>query len=111
MKTYTYEQYKLTLEMTGRWIGEYPKARIKYVLSDDKGIIFSGDDFGASPMHDPDGPESAEALLSFLTLREGDTDGEYFDEYTERQVKFRDCEAEDLYYWQEKLSPEEHKRQ
>lgn len=35
-------------------------------------------------------------LLSFLTLAEGDTDDEYFADYTPRQLAWRDARAEDL---------------
>lgn len=59
-------------------------------------IIFEGDDYCCSPLHAIDSNESVESLMSFLTVREGDTDSEYFDGYTERQIEFRDEHAEAL---------------
>lgn len=103
---YTHEQYTLTLTDTGNRTYYAHKAQVGYNLSDNKSTIFSGDDFYPAPSFDPEGPKSAEALLSFLTLCDGDTDDEYFENYTERQIDFRDSEAEDLYYWQEELNPE-----
>jgi hypothetical protein len=58
--------------------------------------IFEGDDFGASPLHSLDGDDTVASLLTFLTLRKGDTDSEYFDGYTARQLEFRDEHAEAL---------------
>lgn len=58
--------------------------------------IFTGDDFGPSPMNDPLGYRSALGLLTFLTLRPGDTDSDYFDAYTSAQLAWAnsyDCEA------------------
>ena len=48
-------------------------------------ILFDGDDFRPSPMHSIDGDEAVEALIRFLTLQPGDTDSEYFDNYTSAQ--------------------------
>ncbi len=103
METYTHEQYTLTLDVAGYSCG---RTQVAYVLKDNKGIIFSGSDLSSPPSFDPEGPKSVEALLSFLTLREDDIEEEYFENYTERQIEFRDCEAEDLYRWQEELNPE-----
>ncbi|NJP91615.1 hypothetical protein HCN51_19485 [Nonomuraea sp. FMUSA5-5] len=39
---------------------------------------------------------TARTVLSFLTLREGDTDAEFFDHYTRTQRKWRESYAEEL---------------
>lgn len=52
--------------------------------------IFTGEDCGVSPFHAIDSDDALRGLLGFLTLRKGDTDSEYFDGYTERQIAFRD---------------------
>ena len=96
--------YYLYLETDHYKLG---RVYVKYTLSDKDGTIFSGNDFSASPSYDPLGDKSAEALLSFLTLGELDTEDEYFDGYNARQLDFRDCEAEDLYFWREQLNEEE----
>lgn len=56
--------------------------------------VFEGNDF-----HSPNGysmEESALSLLGFLTLKEGDTDSEYFEQYTPEQIKWRDERAEQM---------------
>lgn len=58
--------------------------------------IFAASDFYCSPMHAIDSDETCMALMSFLTLKEGDTDQEYFANYTKRQIEFRDEHAEAL---------------
>lgn len=59
-------------------------------------VIFSGSDFGCSPMWCIDSDESIAAILGFLTLRPGDTDAEYFADYTPEQIAFCDQHAESL---------------
>ena len=105
MERYDIEnRYSLFLESTGKH--KNGKWQVKYMFCEhlahkDPGtmkVIFSGDDFYPSPMiSDPEGPRSASALMSFLTLREGDTDPEYFDPYTPTQTDFRDNDAEGVY--------------
>jgi hypothetical protein len=59
--------------------------------------LFTGADYRPSPLHAVDSLESIAGLLGFLSLREGDTDGEYFDTYNERQLAWRDSgRAEEL---------------
>ena len=72
------------------------KTLLRYELRDPHGyILFSGSDFGCSPMDAIDSDRSVGALLGFLTLRPGDTDREYFDHYNFVQRDFAassDCE-------------------
>lgn len=56
--------------------------------------LFGGDDFTGSPMHADDSDETMKALLIFLTLKPGDTDREYFKDYTPEQMDFAQGEAE-----------------
>ena len=58
--------------------------------------IFCGEDFSSSPMDCIDSDASVAGLLSFLSLKPGDTDAEYFEHYTEEQLEFADGDAEDL---------------
>lgn len=68
------------------------KSRLAYELRDSqfsdhpREPIFQGDDFCASPMHAIDSLDTVAGLLAFLSLRPGDTDSEYFDSYTPRQL-------------------------
>ena len=59
-------------------------------------LLFEGSDFCCSPMHAIDSDETLRALLGFLTLRKGDTDAEYFENYTQEQLDFADEHAETL---------------
>lgn len=75
------------------------KAIIRYRLEDRPAstwyTLFEGDDLHCSPMHAPNSDESVRALLGFLTLKPGDTDADYFDGYTDRQLawaKSLECE-------------------
>jgi hypothetical protein len=62
--------------------------RLAYEFYHNDELIFEGDDFGSSPMHSIDGDETVAALLSFLSLKPGDTDREYFESYTPRQMEW-----------------------
>lgn len=69
------------------------KERIAYtfVAIDENGRrkeIFSGSDFYCSPMWAIDSDQTVLSLLGCLTLREGDTDDEYFENYTPAQREF-----------------------
>ena len=59
-------------------------------------VIFEGRDFRPSPLHAWDSGETVAAIMGFLTLRLGDTDREYFENYTVEQIEFRDSHAEAL---------------
>jgi len=59
-------------------------------------VLFTGTDFKCSPMDAEDSDESVEALMGFLTLRRGDTDAEYFKDYTAEQIEFTETHAESL---------------
>lgn len=59
-------------------------------------VLFTGEDFAGSPLHADDSDSTVAALLGFLTLRPGDTDREYFDDYTPEQRAYCDAHAETL---------------
>lgn len=59
-------------------------------------VIFNGDDFCSSPLHAEDSDNTVRALLAFLTLRPGDTDPDYFADYTPAQHAFASGDAEEL---------------
>lgn len=104
MKTYKFDDYKMTLQDT--WVRDMAgKAIVEYTFSAPDGeVIFEGVDFHCSPLHEPESKDSAKALLGFLTLRKGDTDSEYFDDYTERQLEFSesfDCEQLQMYAYED----------
>ena len=59
-------------------------------------ILFEGSDFRPSPLHSVDGDQTVKTLMTFLTLRPGDTDTEYFADYTETQKDYCSQHAETL---------------
>lgn len=58
--------------------------------------LFEGEDFGCSPMHSIDSREACRGIMGFLTLRPGDTDREYFADYTAAQLEYCGQHAESL---------------
>lgn len=73
----------------GKWI-------LAYRLMHGTKVIFEGADFAASPMHAVDSDETVRGLLSFLSLRPGDTDAEYFESYTPEQLEWAEQYGEEL---------------
>jgi len=78
--------------------GMMARTRIGYELRDPSGqVLFSGDDFGPSPLHADDADETLRGLCGFLFLCPGDTDVEYFADYSAAQLAFADSsECEQL---------------
>ena len=74
------------------------KTLLRYEFRDPRGfILFAGSDFGCSPVHAIDSDDAIGSLLGFLTLRPGDTDREYFENYTPEQMAFAESsDAEHL---------------
>lgn len=74
------------------------KSVLAYRLTQSKPrrVLFEGDDFGCSPCVCVDSDEMLVSLLGFLCLRPGDTDAEYFENYTEQQLEFCGHHAESL---------------
>lgn len=58
--------------------------------------IFEETELACSPMHAIDSDETLRSCLTFICLRPGDTDPDYFDNYTDRQKAFCDEDAETL---------------
>lgn len=79
--------YTLKLKRIGRYReagGEY--VSYSFYRPGSTRPLFSGSDFGTSPMHDVLSVESAVGLLGFLTLQPGDTDDDYFASYKPAQL-------------------------
>ena len=70
------------------------RLNFEYVLRNpDKKILFHGKDFSAPNGHT--WKENAMSLMGFLTLRKGDTDDEYFNNYTDDQLAFSESNDND----------------
>ena len=85
---------------------EMDKSILEYQFQGPDGkVIFEGADFACSPMHAIDSDEAARALLGFLVLRPGDTDDEYFENYTEEQLNFANEHGETLSMYVDNENP------
>lgn len=76
----------LTVGDVGNWKGG--RAYYNYTFQVDGRALFAGSDFSPSPMDDPYSAESLISLLGWLVLKPGDTDDEYFTEYTPEQLEW-----------------------
>jgi len=78
----------------------HPQINLDYVFWDLSGpedeVIFMGNDFGASPLHTPISLYSVESLLGFFSCQKGDTDDEYFEKYSKRQLEWVEEKGEEL---------------
>jgi hypothetical protein len=73
------------------------QAQVCYNLYDKHGkVIFNGADIFLGCGHEVLKVATFKTVMGFLTLRLGDTDKDYFDEYTPAQIEFRDTHAEYL---------------
>lgn len=100
----TSPRYHLWTYDTGDTMGT-GQHRIAYVLKayhrNHKGklwreTLFAGEDFGTPGVIDSD--DCVAGIMGFLTLQPGDTDKEYFADYSERQKNFARGDAEYLGY-------------
>lgn len=98
---------RVTFRPYGKWrpfftvclydrVAPFESKKQAYQLKQGGKLLFSGEDFGPAPMHCIDSDHAVEALMSFLTLRPGDTDEDYFKNYTPEQLAFCDEHAEAL---------------
>ena len=83
------------------------KCRLAYRFYHEGKLIFEGSDFCCSPCYAIDSDACVGALLGFLSLRKGDTDADYFDDYTDEQIKFSDSFGEELSMYVYELENEE----
>jgi hypothetical protein len=96
IRTWKADRFKLEIfDHPKQWFG-VPQHRLAYKFYDRDVLIFEGDDYGCSPLNAIDSDECVSSLLSFLSLRPGDTDAEYFKDYTEAQLCFADHYGEEL---------------
>lgn len=93
LRTWQAGDFRLDLFYNGTGWG---RVRLAYEFRDRDEVIFAGNDFYPSPLHSYDGDGAVAALLGFLSLRPGDTDREYFDKYTHRQLAWAHARAETL---------------
>jgi hypothetical protein len=88
------ENVTLKLGDVSKW--QNGRSYYNYVMLVDDEVLFTGDDFSPSPMDSCDSLDSVMSLFSMLMIRPGDTDEEYFENYTPKQLEFVINEAEEL---------------
>ena len=69
-------------------------------------LLFSGSDYSPSPLYDFASNQSLAEMVGWLSLKPGDTDEEYFDNYTEDQLRFAEDHSDDMMMWEEDLRGE-----
>ena len=99
--------FTLTTWDTGHTYRNGPQWCIRYELKKGNRVIFSGEDFGCSPMHAIDSDECLRGLLGFFTLCPDEMDDEYFEDYTPEQLEFVEIygDALSLYTLEEDPQP------
>jgi len=106
LRNWRYGNFVLSLYDTHR-TDEYGKHILAYVLAWARqytdAVIFRGDDLHCAPGTAIDSDEAAGVLLSFLSLKPGDTDDDYFKDYTQAQMNFVLEYGDDLAMWAEEL--------
>jgi hypothetical protein len=94
--------FRLLMWDTGR-LDIQGRTVIGYALSDNGQTIFQGADFRGSPRDADDSNNTLAALLTFLSLRPGDIDCDYFDGYSPRQLDWAEESGEALAMLAEEL--------
>ena len=83
-----------TYKRSDQWGRAIVAYRFTMSFRGERTVLFEGDDFKPSPMYAVDSDEAVRNLLGFLSLRPGDTDDEYFKDYTDVQRDFAELYAE-----------------
>jgi len=94
------EEFELILTDLGTRTDSH--SHVKYQLFDGNydesdAPIFEGTDLAIPLWHDALSLKTIETAIGFFSLEDGDTDKEYFDKYTKRQLAWRDKRAEELH--------------
>ncbi len=87
--------FSLSLRDTGRTDSRGCSV-LGYELRHEGAVVFEGEDFRGSPLHADDSDATVAAILSFLSLKPGDTDREYFESYSPEQLEWADLHGEEL---------------
>jgi len=93
------EGYELYLYDTGEYL---PRGhhRLTYVFKAPDGEVIFPNGYIGIPIGNPiDSDEVVRSALGSVTMRPGDTDDEYFEDYTPRQMEFVEADAEELSIW------------
>jgi hypothetical protein len=102
VRTWTGGAFRLELH-TDNQVHRCGKDILGYQFFHDQQLVFERKDFHCSPLHAIDSDATVAGILNFLSLRPGDTDAEYFENYTPKQMSFARNHGEDLACYIEEL--------
>ena len=88
--------FRIELYISGKPNSQRGRFNLAYRLYHGDEKIFEGLDYSPSPLFEWDSDECFGALLSFLSLQPGDTDDEYFEDYTPEQLAWAEEHGEEL---------------
>lgn len=92
--------YRLQLWDTGEPLREgMPQHGVVVRFLEPDGTVLFEHREGCSPMVAIDSDDMLQSAMTSVTMREGDVDSDWFDNYTEAQLEFRDTMAEELSIW------------
>lgn len=95
----TWEEGGFRLELFATWqVDGWGKDILAYQLYHHDVLIFQDEGFCPGRGMSIDGDEAVGGLLGFLSLKPGDTDFEYFKDYTPEQMEFAQAHGEELRY-------------
>lgn len=84
-------------------IDYYGKFVLAYQFFHGDRLVFEGEDFYCSPLHAIDSDATVGGLLTFLSIRPGDTDSEYFENYSKEQLEWANEWGETLGIYADEL--------
>jgi hypothetical protein len=95
----------ITFRLDCWWSGKTdgPRAVVGYTLRANNDTIFADEDYKPAPGYSPDSDFAAADLLGFLSCKPGDTDAEFFANYTRDQLAFAEKHGEELSIWSQIL--------
>ena len=76
-----------------------PKLGYAFFPAKSRKPLFEGRDYSTGFSTSVDSDEALRGLMGFLTLRPGDTDAEYFDNYTPAQMAWAQANGEYMSEW------------
>ncbi len=101
IREYTVEPCQLYLFNDGLVIDDRPLLRYEFYYKDK--LMFKGINYCPNSLYPLDSDQSVANLLGFLSLRPGDTDINYFKNYTVEQLHFVMDHGDNLILLQESL--------
>lgn len=97
------DEHGFRLEIWDTYTTSYGKPVLRYEFYHNDQLVFTGADYSPGAAMTIDSDASVAGLLSFLSLKPGDTDSKYFQDYTPEQLTFCQQYGDLLSYYVEML--------